>query len=75
MVRDDGSDQGLLVPKVVVDLRGADTGRLLDIAEARAGNAVLVHQLRCHRDDPIPGGPPLGGEPALLHSQFVRCHQ
>src|SRR5271169_4271718 len=73
-VGDDGSDQGFLVLEVVIHLRRANARRLLDVAETRAGDTVVVHQLRCCCYDPLPRGPSLGGEPLRLGDRFVRCH-
>jgi hypothetical protein len=68
VVRDHGFDQGLLVSEVVVDLRSTNSGRLLDIREARTAHAMLEHELRRHRNDSVAGCPPLRSEPALICS-------
>jgi hypothetical protein len=41
----------------VVDLRSINSGRLLDIREARAAHAMLEHELRRHRNDSVAGLP------------------
>ena len=64
-----------LVLEVVIHLRRANAGRVVDVAQTRAGDTVVVHQLRCCCHDPLPGGPPLGGKPVRLGDRFVRCHQ
>jgi hypothetical protein len=51
---------------LVVDVRSTNSGRLLDIREARTAHAMLEHELRRHRNDSVAGCPPLRSEPALI---------
>src|SRR4051812_23144654 len=62
LVFDDRADEGPLVTEVVIDLRRADTRRLLDVFGAGACNAPVVHQFRRLGDDAIPGGLALPGD-------------
>jgi len=53
---DDGADESLLVAEVVVELRGAYSGPVLDVLPAGACHAARIHQRRRDLDDPFAGG-------------------
>jgi hypothetical protein len=53
---DHGTDHPLLVTEVVVELRGAYSGRILYVLPAGACHAARIHQHRRGFDDPFAGG-------------------
>ena len=73
LMPDRRSDQGGLVREVVVELGAAHPGGTPDILGTGGRHAILVHQPRRGAEDPLPSGPPAGGEAMLPGAGLPRA--